>query len=124
MSTNALVSFYADNKVYLLLGEDRIVQAFDSVRRALDYFESPYLRAHNRGFTSSMSACLNYITFNPAIHSWEHEDLSKLIEMGVIASDTFRSYTIGNISGQIKGALCTGAEAVNWHNSGITPKLI
>ena len=124
MSTKALVSFKAKDKVYLLIGENNVVQAFKSVQKASDYFESSYMKCHNRGYESSMSACLNYITFNPAIHPWEHEDLSKLVDMGVINPETFSSYTIRNISGQITGALCTGENASSWHDSGITPNLI
>jgi len=120
----ALVSFVCGNKVYLLIGDDNTIQAFETVRKGLDYFERSYSDAHSRGYESSMSACLNSIQFRPAVHEWRYEDASKLIEMGVIDLHTFKSYNLRNISGSMKGALCTGVNAMEWHESGIVPKLI
>lgn len=121
---NALVPFLADNKVYLLIGDENCVQAFKSERKALDCFEDSYNRSHSRGYEASISACLNAITYEPTIHSWQHEDLQPLIDMDIINQETFRAYSMHHVSGSIKGALLTGDNALKWHEGGIKPRLI
>lgn len=119
----AIVTFQSENKVYLLMNEDS-VRGFDTTGQALNYFEESYNRNHSRGYEASMSATLNYIQFTPAVHEWNHDDLQPLVDDKVIDLDTFRAYSIYSISGRMKGALCTGEKAQEFHDNGITPSLI
>lgn len=119
-----IVSIKADNKIYLHIGNENVVSDFETVERAMQFFERPYEKAHSRGYEASMSACINYITYQPRVHNWEYENLSPLVEQGVIDNDTYRAYELSHVSGHVKGALCTGVNAEIWHESGISPSLV
>jgi hypothetical protein len=119
----AIVTILADNKIYLMMN-DKTVQGFDTVNEAINHFEVGYNNNHARGYEASMSACLNFIQFSPSIHEWEHENLTPLVDEGVIELDNFRGYSLSSVSGRMLGAICTGENALTFHESGITPKLI
>jgi hypothetical protein len=118
-----VVSFLADEKVYLFVKEN-VVNDFETVSRALTYFEKAYNNNHSRGHEASMSALINGITFQPSVHEWDHQDLSPMIDMEIIENGTFHAYSLSHVSGGMVGALCTGERALEWHESGLKPRLI
>jgi hypothetical protein len=125
----AIVSFQNGNEIYLLMTKDQTdqttnVRAFDNRQEALNYFENGYRRNHARGYEASMSACLNFISFQPKVHAFDEPDITSLIAKGVIDLETFKAYSIRDVSGHMLGALCTGQTAKEWHDSGTTPNLI
>ncbi|MFF2532286.1 hypothetical protein ACFVS2_25590 [Brevibacillus sp. NPDC058079] len=120
----ALVTFEADNKIFLMTTSDNVVQAFETVQKGLNYFEDGYNRNHSRGYEASISACINNMSFSPSVHEWEHEDIAPLIEMGVVDMNSFRGYRLSNTSGSMNGALLTGEQAKEFHDRGVKPRLI
>jgi hypothetical protein len=120
----AIISVLCDGKVYIQ-SVDNCVRSFKTVREALDYFEKGYAGNHSRGYESSMSACLHYIQFHPKVHEMpDGEDCSSLVDEDVIDLETFKNCRIQSVSGTMAGALCTGSNALSWHESGISPALI
>ena len=60
--------------------DDNSIAVFESVGDGLRSFEDAYNRNHRRGFEASMSACINYIQFQPSIVKVEGlEDVKKRI---------------------------------------------
>lgn len=120
---SSLVSLRADNKIYIM-ADGGMISGFENKQKALDFFQKGYNQSHRRGYEASMSACINYITFQPAIHEISEDELQGLVEQGVIVPETFKSYSLNHISGMMTGALCTGENAEKWHESGTSPRLI
>jgi hypothetical protein len=119
----AIVTLKADSKLYLMT-EGGVVRAFNTVEEALSYFEVGYNRNHRRSYEGSMSALLNAITYSAAVHRLDYEDISPLIEQGVVDTETFNNYQLNHVSGSMTGALLTGVNAEAFHASGIAPRII
>jgi hypothetical protein len=69
--THSYVAIFGTSKGYFLLlnNEDDffMIQAWQSLKDAKNYFELGYNNSHARNYESSMSACPNFIQFNPRI---------------------------------------------------------
>ncbi len=66
--------FRCDEKYYLLLTKNDGVyniQGWPNKQDALNYFTSGYNQSHDRGYEGSMSACINYILFQPVVLSFD-----------------------------------------------------
>lgn len=121
----ALITIEVSGKIYLLMDrESKCVQGFDTVEEGIAYFERGYNESHTRNYESSMSALMNYITFTPSVHEWNHDDLKPLFGMKIAVDETFKAYGINNVSGYMMGVLLTGEEAEQFHENGLKPKLI
>ena len=121
---SAIVTFLYDDKVYLLTMKEKNVRKFESVEEGLAYFEKSYNRKHAIGYVGSITASLNFITFQPSVHEWNHETVSLLVEQDVIVMDTACGYEFTHETGRISGGLCTGEKALEFHHSGKVPQLI
>lgn len=120
----ALVTFRADNKIYLLTDKTNTATSFDTVQDGINYFERAYKRHGALSYESIMSVCINNLTFSPAVHQWDHEDLAPLIGMNIIDMKTFRGYRLRNVSGVMTGALLTREKAEEFHESGRKPSTV
>ena len=61
--------------IYWLATKDPIsVTGFTSKKQGLQYFEDAYGAAHERGYEASMSACINWIFFQPSIIGFEKQE--------------------------------------------------
>jgi len=95
------------------------IQSFKTKKEAIAFFEDSYNDSHKRGYTSSMSACINWITYNPSIIK-----VSNLDEIGKnIVGNKPRGFKLHHISGLMYG-ISTIPEAITYWKRGIKPKLI
>lgn len=109
----------SDNKVYILATNNYDVLGFTSLNKAISYFEDSYNSSHGRGYEASMSACLNYITFQPSIIEVENfEDIKNNI-----AAQEPKKVQLSHVSGFMK-AISTKDEAIEFWNKGKKPQLI
>jgi hypothetical protein len=118
-----LVTFKSEEKIYLLT-EKNVVNDFQTVEKACNYFEKSYKRFLGLGLEGSATACLHQITFDPRVHVWEHKDLTPMIDQKIIDPDTMNNYSISHDSGRMTGGLCAGENALRFHESGLSPKLV
>lgn len=110
----------ADNKIYIMASKEsgHPITGFSSETEGVRYFEKSYNDYHRRGYTNSMSACINYITFQPSIIPFI--DLEKLKDVVV---DPPVAVQLGNVSGYMIGIpLREGMEKL-WEK-GVKPQLI
>jgi hypothetical protein len=76
----------------VMCNREGVIQAFTSKKKGSDYFEAAYNSGHNRGYEASMSACLNFIQFQPKIIKVnDTEDLTKLLGTGPYHNNSCRS---------------------------------
>ena len=135
-----VVFIRADDRYWLLSGkssEDNgrtSVMAFESEQAALDRFEAAYNRNHDRGYEASMSACLNYITYQPSVvgpiddkwqfvskkpaRSWKFNEL-------ISGDGKMHTHQLSHVSGFVLAHLCDNQELVAklW-SAGKKPSLI
>jgi hypothetical protein len=94
------------------------VHAFKTSEEATGFFEEAYNRKHNSGYEASMSACINFIQFQPKIIKINGmEDLKK------IAADPPKLVSIGGVAGWMTGITTSDLAKKLWEE-GISPKLI
>ena len=110
-----------DGKVYLMMdsGTPSTIIGFESISKGIHYFEDAYNDNHNRSYESSMSACINYIFFQPSIVVFKDgiEYIEKILEQPV------KLWSTSNISGRILGLPLKKAFYTLW-DEGDKPKLI
>lgn len=113
--------FKSDNNLYIAAGSQppNAIIAFETIEKGLDYFEDGYNRFHNRGYESSMSACVNFIQFTPSIV--EFKDLEEI--KNNIAAEEPRLVVVSSISGRMTG-ITTKKEAISYYEKGAVPSLI
>ena len=109
----------AEEKVYMLANDEFDVIGFSTLRKAKNYFENSYKSAHSRSYEGSMSACLNYITFQPSII--EIKDVEDI--RNNIAEEKPKTVRLSHLSG-FMNAITTREGVKELWNSGIKPKLI
>lgn len=115
----AMVGF--EGGYYVLLGDDNGVIGFDSLRRGLDYFERAYNDNHSRGYEKSMSACLNFIAFQPKVVGIKNvRDLADRI----VGSSQSVATQLSHISGYYNTIECKADGAPEAYAKGRTPALI
>lgn len=124
---NACVSILKTTEGYfLLLNRDDAtkvvsIRGWKSLRDAISYYEDGYNAGHNRSHEASMSACINFIQFQPRIIQFPTlDDLVK----GLDLTPNEKPLTIRSISGcylvlKLKSEL---AEPI--YEKGFEPKLI
>src|SRR3990167_4991100 len=102
----------ADNKIWLMLTEGNAIRAFKTQPEALAHFEDAYQGAHARGYEASMSACINYIHFQPSIIHASLEDVKR----DIIAEDA-HAFSLRSVAGGID-AVNTQPKAREWFENG------
>jgi len=117
----AIISFETEGKVYIQTDKENAVVGYPTSIEAVKSFESMYFDAHSRGYERSMSACMHFITFKPAIHVLD--DIQEIVANNV-AEIPFKTFRVSSGAGQLSGILCTGKYAKDWHDKGITPELV
>ncbi len=108
----------SDEKVYIMIG-DKAVMAFKTKREGLDFFESAYNNGHNRGYESSMSACLNWMSYNPSIVKISNQE-----ELKHLATNPPEAVALSSISGFMTGFKTREEVGGKYWESGVKPKLI
>ena len=114
-----LVIMKADNKYYLYANKPGIVSAFNTEREALNYFERAYNRGHDRSFEGSMSACINWMSFQPSVISVNSDEELYSFFGGKQA----RFMDIRHVSGGFCGAI-PAMDLTEMFENGIKPSLI
>ena len=97
------------------------ILGFESEKKACAYFTDGYNRNHDRGYEPSMSACINFIQFTPAIVSFDSiEDLAREL----FPNGPGHPMIISSISGHYLVAKLDAAIGKKHHEAGKTPALI
>lgn len=116
--------FCCSGKYYLLLTKnDGIynIQGWPNKQDALSYFTRGYNQSHDRGYESSMSACINYIQFQPAILSFC--DLQDMIQkLGL--KEGSQPVHLSSISGHYIVLPLDTEQAKLYYDQGTRPALI
>lgn len=115
--------FKQDGKiVYLLMTDDtpHEIMGWENLKDGLNYFTRGYNQAHGRGYESSMSACINYISFNPKLVQFK--DLQELVEK-LLGSEPPRLMHLRHIAGNYFALKCIPS-AIDVYEAGISPDLI
>jgi hypothetical protein len=107
---------------YNLLTTDAVegtwtIRGWKTSKEALEYWEGAYRRAHARSYEGSMSACLNFISFNPSILELTLDEIAPLI-----AGDR-RVVNLYTNSGSIDAVVLNNKAAAFWER-GSKPALI
>lgn len=106
--------------IYLMVcPENNSVQAFETEAEAVGYFEDGYNESHKLGYTHSVSATINSITFNPSIIK------SPSIEFirDTIVSEKPELFNLHHVSGHMKG-LKTKPGVDKYWEDGNKPRII
>lgn len=109
----AVTLMRSDGKVYVLVNDDNSIAASKSVDEVIKGFEDRYNRKHAISYEGSMSACINYIFFQPAAVWYENLDALRASLFAGVRDEDIRVYSVRNVSGGFRGLLCgPGSEAV------------
>lgn len=92
------------------------VQGWHSKKEALAYYENGYQNFHKRDYQSSMSACINWMSFQPSIVALTLDEIKELV------SDMQR-HSLRNIAGGFDGIQLKPEAVAIWEN-GAKPRLI
>ncbi len=98
----AIALVKADGEYYVLVNRDEhhSVAGFGSVHAGLAFYEEKYERKHRSGYEQSMSACINYIFFQPAIVEFKGvEELREALGLGADPTLCSLSHVSGFMSG-------------------------
>lgn len=97
----AIALVKADGEYYVLVNRgDNSVAGFRSIDAGLQFYEEKYERKHRSGYEQSMSACINYIFFQPAIVEFTGvEELREALGLGVDPTLCTLSHVSGFMSG-------------------------
>ena len=116
--------FHSNSKYYLLLSVDDntcSIQGWVSLPKALSYFEDGYNQCHSRSYESSMSACINFIQFQPKIVSFDGlDDMIKKLDL----QDNPTPLRLSSISGSYTVLKLKTELAESLYDNGFGPKLI
>ena len=111
----------ASDKYYVLAEKQGVISAFTTLDNGLKYFENSYNRAHDRGYESSMSACMNFMAYSPSIVMIESEEkFLSLFDNQKTAQFVHMSY----IAGHMDCAIINQEIGESLFNSGRVPSLI
>ena len=111
------------NGLFLLTRDRKMdIHAFKTEKEALEHFEDGYNDCHKRGYESSMSACINNITFRPSVIEIPTPNEIEYLQNNVVGKEP-HGFTIRNVSGMMYG-LSTIPEAKKLWENGVKPKLI
>lgn len=105
-----------DDKIYIQCENDGRIIGFSTERKALDYWESGYKNAFNRGLCGATGAMITMIQCQPRIVFFNNQN--KMIEV-LFNDPPFSKMSIGGIN----GILCQKDIKEVW-DSGKEPELI
>lgn len=109
--------------VFVMCNDDFSIAAFKTERDALNFFESTYHEAHGRSYERSMSACVNFITYNPIVLNVNFEKLKELALTN--EEGKFTPVSLSNVSGFAKGIqLRACPELEEMIGRGVVPNLV
>jgi hypothetical protein len=114
-----LVKF--DDKIFVMADADnQCIQGFKTIKNGLRFFEDAYNENHARSYEASMSACVNYIYFQPSIvYVKSYDELKKKI----VDEKDFKVYDLRCVAGFMVG-ISTRPTAKEYWEKGHKPKLI
>lgn len=119
----AVTLMRSDDKVYLLVNKNNSIAASNSVSEIIYGFEDRYNRSHASSYEWSMSACLNYIFFQPAAVWYDDLDSLRASLFAGMRDEDLRIYDVRNISGGFRGILCGPSGEAVWKKA-LKPELI
>lgn len=113
MKNFAVTLMESEGKYYVVVNDDNSVAAHKSVEEGLKSFEKLYNTNHARSYEGSMSACINWLFFRPAIVGFASLSALRKDLFAGIADEDIRVYSVRNVSGGFLGLLCgEGADKV------------
>jgi len=107
------------NDYYLCMNNDNTILGANEPEPIIRIFERAYNEAHDRSYEGSMSACIAYISAQPAIV--ELNDLTEISKIVIISDE---GTVNGALVGGCKGALCRPEIAKELWSKGKNPRLI
>jgi hypothetical protein len=113
--------------LHLQLNDDgKTIAAWPTTEKALAFYEQGYARKHMQSYEGSMSACINWMQFQPSVVTLSLEEVRPLVDWkkdektGKLCAQVQR---VSGLSGGFDGiTLLSSAEAV-WE-AGAKPKLV
>jgi hypothetical protein len=94
-----------------------MIQGFETLKEAKDYFLESYGDAHYRSFEGSMSACVHFMQFQPHIVRFESiEDVKNRI-----AAEEPHIFSMTSIAGRMLGISCRKEAYKIWEESESAP---
>jgi len=115
-----IVLIKTNKGVFILAQSEKgnAVQAFKRREEALGYFEDAYNDKHSSGYEGSMSACINWMFYQPSV-----VEVVGLEDIKTIAAEEPRLFHLQNSSGSMTGIDTREVAKELWEN-GVKPKLI
>jgi hypothetical protein len=108
----------ADNEIYIMVS-DKNVQAFETLKKAIGFFENTYKEKHLGNYESSISACINWLQYNPSIIKVANQE-----ELTSIATNPPVDVQLRSVSGAMVGFKTRKDVSENLWDKGIKPDLI
>lgn len=109
----AIVLMKSDEKYYVVVDDDNSIGTYKTAGEALGSFEDLYERNHARSFEGSMSACINWMSFQPAVVWFEDVEGIRRALFSGIRDEDIRVHSVRNVSGGFRGLLCgPGVESI------------
>lgn len=114
----AITVIEAKGQYFLGLTNDNMIWSFKNVKAGVRFFEDMYNRKHDQGYEASMSATLNYLSFQPSVlNAPPKEELKE-----GLANE--RVVRVSNVAGSFNGCLLKDEIGKAWWDKGIKPRLI
>lgn len=111
-----------DHDFYVKQADDgSAIQGWKSEADACHYFTAAYDQRHRRGHEPSMSACLHWLMFQPAVVKIKHvNDIRRWLP----TSKTPTSYELSTVAGGMRGLLLDRVRGRRVWQRGTRPALI
>lgn len=108
------------DEYYIVTNKDNSIAAYKTVEDGLSTVEKMYNKKHYSNYEGSMSACINWMTFQPAIISFDSiETLAK-----ALLTQEPRVFALSHVSGFMNGIRCDKAKAKKVWDRARKPELI
>jgi len=107
--------------IFIVLDDsNEAILGFVDQADGLRYYEDAYHRAHGRSYEGSMSACINWMAYQPSIVELTDEEISGLLER----DEEGHTYacSLWHTSGGMTGVKCNDSAEAVWER-GAKPKL-
>ena len=108
---------HSDDYYILLTNDGQSMRGFDTVEKALEYWERGYENSISTGYTGMMSACIHYIQIQPSIIVVD--DLAE-IERSLVRLPT----SAMKFNYSLYGMPATGPKAKSYWENGKKPNLL
>lgn len=107
--------------IFIYCDDDHHICAAKTEGEAIEWFEKTYKRKHQQSFEGSMSACINWMQFQPSIVHMSLSDIKK----DLIDESKVEPVSMNSVSGFMKGIKVTFTKnGKKYWDKGTKPQLI